>query len=54
MDKLFIFTGTIIGGYALWYLGDWCGLDFMGCFVLSGAGSVAGVFAGWKVAQHFK
>ena len=54
MDKLCIFVGTTIGGYAFWYLGDLIGLEFVGCFVLSGVGSMVGVYAGWKVAQHYK
>ena len=54
MDKLCIFTGTTIGSYAFWYLGDLLGLSFVWCFVLSGIGSMVGVYAGWKVAQHYK
>jgi hypothetical protein len=30
------------------------GLGFMGCFFVSGIGSILGVYAGWKVAQHYK
>jgi hypothetical protein len=30
------------------------GFDFLWCFVLSGVGSLVGVYAGWKVAQHYK
>jgi hypothetical protein len=26
----------------------------LGGFLLSGAGSIVGVYVGWKVAQHFK
>ena len=54
MDKLCIFAGTTVGSYAFWYLGDLLGFSFVGCFVLSGVGSVLGVYAGWKVAQHYK
>ena len=54
MDKLCIFAGTIIGSYAFWYAGEKLGLGFVGCFVLSGIGSLLGVYAGWKVAQHYK
>ena len=53
MNKLCIFIGTTIGGYAFWYAGELLGLEFTGCFLLSGLGSMVGVFAGWKLAQRF-
>jgi hypothetical protein len=54
MDKLCIFAGTTIGSYAFWYLGALLGFSFVWCFALSGVGSMVGVYAGWKVAQHYK
>lgn len=54
MNKLCIFVGTLVGGYVAWFLGDALGFEFFGCFLLSGLGSLVGVWAGWKVAQHFK
>jgi hypothetical protein len=54
MEKICIFAGTLVGGYAFWYLGDALGFSFMASFVLSGVGSVVGVYAGWKLAQHYK
>jgi hypothetical protein len=54
MVKLCIFVGTTVFSYAFWYLGVLFGWEFFGCFLLSGIGSVVGVWAGWKVAQHFK
>jgi len=54
MVKLCIFAGTTVLGYAFWYLGELLGFEFFGCFLLSGAGSVLGVYAGWKIAQHFR
>jgi uncharacterized membrane protein YfcA len=51
MTKLFIFGGTTIGGYVGWALGDFLDLGFVWSFVLSGVGSVAGVYYGWKFAQ---
>jgi hypothetical protein len=53
MTKLCIFAGTTIGGYAFWYAGELLGLEFVGCFMLSGVGSIVGVIAGWKFAQRF-
>jgi len=54
MDKLCILVGTTIGSYAFWYAGELFGLEFVGCFLLSGVGSILGVYGGWKVAQHYK
>ncbi len=54
MDKLCIFAGTTLFGYVFWYLGILLGFEFTGCFVLSSIGSMVGVYAGWKVAQHYK
>ena len=53
MNKLCIFAGTTIVGYVGWYLGELAGLGFVGCFLLSGAGSIIGVWAGWKIARKF-
>lgn len=53
MTKLCIFAGTTIGSYAFWYAGELLGLEFVGCFILSGVGSIVGVVAGWKFAQRF-
>ena len=52
MNKLCIFGGTTIGSYLGWFLGDRFGL--MTAFWLSGAGSLLGVWAGWKIAQRFR
>lgn len=55
MTKLCIFVGTTIGSYAFWALGDSVlGLGFLGSFVLSGVGSVAGVYTGWKLARRLQ
>lgn len=52
--KLCIFGGTTVFSYAFWYLGELLKFDFFGCFLLSGVGSVLGVYLGWKLAQRFK
>ena len=54
MVKLCIFVGTTVLGYAFWYLGEWVGFEFFGCFLLSGVGSVLGVWLGWKVAKKLE
>jgi hypothetical protein len=51
VNKLCIFTGTMLFGYLGWFLGARLGLGFFGCFVLSGLASIVGVWAGWKIAQ---
>ena len=53
MIKLCIFAGTTVFSYGFWYLGDVLGFGFMGSFLLSGVGSVVGVYVGWKVGRHF-
>jgi len=54
MTKLCIFVGTTIGGYVGWYLGDVAGLGFGWSFVISGVGSIVGVWAGWKLARKLE
>jgi len=48
--KLCIFVGINLGGYLGWELGGRFGT--MTAFLLSGAGSVVGVFAGWWLARR--
>lgn len=54
VTKLCIFVGTTIGGYAFWALGDFLGFDFIWSFLLSGVGSIVGVYAGWKLARKLE
>jgi hypothetical protein len=54
MVKLCIFVGTTVVSTVFWYLGELCGLEFLGCFLLSGVGSVVGVWLGWKVANKIE
>jgi len=54
VDKLCILAGTVIFSYGFWALGAWLGGSFFVNFLLSGAGSVVGVWLGWKAAQRFK
>ena len=53
MNRLCIFAGTIIFGILGSVLAGALGMDTfsLGSFVLSGLGSVLGVYIGWKVAQ---
>lgn len=54
MNKLCIFAGTMVFGYAGWFLGEALGAGFFGSFLLSGAGSLLGVWAGWKIARRWE
>jgi hypothetical protein len=49
--KLCIFVGVNVGGAIGWWLGERFGI--MTAFWLSGAGSIAGVYAGWKFAKSY-
>lgn len=51
VNKLCIFVGTTIGSYVGWWAGEQFGFDFFGNFMLSGVGSILGVYAGWKLAR---
>ena len=53
MTKLCIFAGTMIFGVLGSVLAGAFGMDTfsLGSFLLSGVGSVVGVYVGWKVAQ---
>ena len=55
MTKLCIFTGTLVFGVLGSVLAGAFGMETfsIGSFLLSGAGSVFGVWAGWKFAQRF-
>lgn len=55
MTKLCIFVGTTLFGIGGSLLAGAFDMDTfsLGSFVLSGVGSIVGVFVGWKVAQKF-
>jgi hypothetical protein len=53
LNKLCIFAGTIVFGLLGGLLGGALGLEFfsLGGFLLSGLGSMVGVYVGWRVAR---
>lgn len=51
MSKILIFTGITIGGWIGWWLGSFVGLGT--AVVVSTLFSVAGVYAGSRLADHF-
>jgi len=50
MHRLLILLGMFFGSYLGWFLGGSWG--WWGSFILSGLGSISGVFAGWKLGQR--
>ncbi len=50
MNKLCIFTGMTVGGYVAGYLCSSLGL--MTEIIVSGIGSMVGVYLGWKLARR--
>ena len=50
MRKLCIGVGTFVFSYVFWAIPDYLGASFFVCFLISGLGSVLGVWAGWKLA----
>ncbi len=52
MTKLLTMTGATIFGYLGWFLGE--PLGFLAAFLISGVGSMVGVYVGWKLAQKFQ
>ena len=54
MNRLCIFAGTTVGGYVGWWIGGLLGFEFFGAFLISGLGSIVGVYAGWKLARKIE
>ena len=50
MNKLCIFVGTTVVGYAFGFLASPYGI--MTEVIASGVGSLVGVYLGWKLAQR--
>jgi uncharacterized membrane protein YfcA len=54
MTKLCILVVSAVAGYGAWWLADAAGLGFFGAFLVSGLGSMVGVWLGWKLAQKLE
>jgi membrane protein implicated in regulation of membrane protease activity len=54
MNKLCCFVGATVVGYAGWFLADAIGWSFWAAFWLSSAGSLLGVYLGWKLARRLE
>jgi hypothetical protein len=53
MTRLLMFVGMTVGGYAGWWAGEYVGFGLMGTLLLSTLGSLAGVYAAWKVLTDY-
>jgi hypothetical protein len=51
MRKLCILAGMTVLGWVGWWLGAKVGL--MTAFLLSGAGSFLGIYAGWRIHRDY-
>jgi len=51
MSKLCIFVGMTVLGWIGWWIGNQVGP--MTGFVLSGIGSILGVYAGWRINRDY-
>jgi hypothetical protein len=49
MTKLFIFVGISLGGWIGWWIGDHIGI--WTAFLMSSAGSMIGLYLGWRIAR---
>lgn len=54
MTKLCIFAVSTLAGYGAWWLADAAGMGFFGAFLVSGLGTMIGVWLGWKLAQKLE
>lgn len=51
MNKLCIFVGMTVLGWIGWWIGARIG--FMTAFILSGIGSILGVYVGWRINRDY-
>ena len=51
MTRLCIFLGMTILGWVGWWLGERVGITT--AFLLSGLGSIIGVYVGWRIARDY-
>ena len=51
MVKLCIFAGSAILGWVGWWLGEQVDSSMTAALVLSGIGSLAGAYLGWRLAR---
>lgn len=54
VNRILIFMGVFVFGTAGGYAGTLLGFEFLGCFLMAGAGSMFGVYAAWKFQRYFR
>jgi hypothetical protein len=52
MNKVCIFVGMTVLGWIGWWIGSKLG-GLMTAFVLSGVGSLLGVYVGWRINRDY-
>ena len=53
MLKLCIFGASGVASYGFYFAADALGADMFTSFMISGVGSIAGCWVGWKIYQRF-
>jgi hypothetical protein len=53
MNKICITVGVVLFGWVGWWLGDKLDIGLMTSYILSGIGSLAGVYVGWYIHQNY-
>ncbi len=53
MTRLLMFIGMTVGGYIGWWVGECLGFGLMGDFLVSSLGSLAGIYAAWRVLTDY-
>ena len=51
MNKLCIFVGMTVFGWVGWWIGAKVGM--MTAFILSGIGSIVGIYVGWRIYRDY-
>ena len=53
MDRRMIYVGMMLGGWIGWWAGDRLGLELMGTFLASSAGSFVGIYVTWRIMRDY-
>lgn len=51
MNKLCIFVAMTLLGWVGWWIGSYIG--FMTAYIVSGVGSMLGVYVGWRIHRDY-
>ena len=53
MNRLLIFIGMILGGYAGWFAGDYMDMRLTGTFLVSSLGALSVCYVAWRIARDY-